>query len=91
MAYPHVHRAVQGPATGSLPTFTTCGAASTQLQGMTDSKTAAGRLGHSPKVMLETYAHGIAERDAAASVALGDVITKALMILENEPFILNTR
>lgn len=52
--------------------------ASTQLQDKTDSKTAASRLGHSPKVMLETYAHAIAERDALAAVALGDVIVKAL-------------
>jgi integrase len=52
--------------------------ASTQLQDKTDAKTAASRLGHSPKVMLETYAHAIAERDALAAVALGDVIAKAL-------------
>ena len=52
--------------------------ASTQLQGMTDQKTAASRLGHTPRVMLDTYAHAIAERDAAASRALGDVLTKAL-------------
>ena len=52
--------------------------ASTQLQGMTDQKTAASRLGHTPRVMLDTYAHAIAERDAAASRALGDVLTKTL-------------
>lgn len=52
--------------------------ASTQLQGLTDPKTAASRLGHTPKVMLETYAHGIAERDAAASMALGSVIENAM-------------
>lgn len=52
--------------------------ASTQLQGLTDTKTAAGRLGHSPQVMLETYAHGVAERDALAAVALGEIITKGL-------------
>lgn len=52
--------------------------ASTQLLGVTDVKTSAGRLGHTPQVMLETYAHGIAERDAAAAVELGKIITKEL-------------
>lgn len=52
--------------------------ASTQLQGLTDTKTAAARLGHSPQVALETYGHAIAERDAVAAVALGQIITAEL-------------
>lgn len=53
--------------------------AQTQLIGLgVDVKTAAARAGHSPKILLETYAHAIAERDQQAANLLGSVIVAAL-------------
>jgi integrase len=53
--------------------------AQTQLIGAgVDVKTVAARGGHTPQVLLETYTHGIAERDADAAITLGQIVTQAL-------------
>ena len=43
-----------------------------------DPVTAARRAGHTPEVMLGTYAHGTAEQDALAAEVVGGVLMKAL-------------
>ncbi len=43
-----------------------------------DPVTAARRAGHTPEVMLATYAHGTAEQDAAAAEVVSGVLMKAL-------------
>jgi integrase len=43
-----------------------------------DPVTAARRGGHTPEVMLGTYAHGTAEQDALAAEVVGSVLMKAL-------------
>ena len=43
-----------------------------------DPVTAARRGGHTPEVMLSTYAHGTLEQDAAAAEVVGGVLMKAL-------------
>ncbi len=43
-----------------------------------DPVTAARRGGHTPAVMLGTYAHGTAEQDAAAAEVVGGVLMRAL-------------
>lgn len=48
--------------------------AATQLIGFTDVRTAAGRLGHDPGVMLRTYAGWVPERDQEAALQLGRVL-----------------
>ena len=53
--------------------------ATTQLvAGGVDVTTISLRQGHSPEVLLKTYSKGVAERDAAASVALGEIIMQEL-------------
>lgn len=48
--------------------------AATQLTGLTDVRTAAGRLGHNPEVMLRVYAGWLPERDRAAAQQLERVL-----------------
>ncbi len=43
-----------------------------------DPVTAARRAGHTPEVMMSTYAHGDVERDALAAQVVGGVLMKAL-------------
>lgn len=48
--------------------------AATQLVGFTDIRTAAGRLGHDPGIMLRVYAGWLPERDREAAVQLERVL-----------------
>jgi integrase len=43
-----------------------------------DPVTAARRAGHTPEVMMATYAHGTTEQDAAAAEVVGGVLLRAL-------------
>jgi integrase len=47
-------------------------AAIAMLSSGVDVKTAASRLGHSPRVLLATYAHHVRSADEAAAVKLGE-------------------
>jgi integrase len=40
-----------------------------------DIKTIAGRLGHSPQVLLKTYAHRLPARDEQGAAILGDLLS----------------
>jgi hypothetical protein len=45
------------------------------LSSGVDVKTAASRLGHSPRVLLATYAHFVRSADEAAAARLGEWLT----------------
>jgi integrase len=53
-------------------------AASELLGAGVDLKTAAARMGHSPTVLAEIYAHSTDDRNAAAAELLGAVVARAL-------------
>jgi integrase len=51
---------------------------SAQLAGGVDVVTAARRAGHTPEVMLSTYAHGTPEQDAAAAEVVSGMLMAAM-------------
>jgi len=54
---------------------------SVQIAGGVDVVTAARRAGHTPEVMLSTYAHGTPEQDAAAAEVVSGMIMAAMPAL----------